>query len=202
VRFPLIGMVTVAAFATALAPAGAALADMNQWFLNATALRDSGTPTKIAAPDFLLTTSFLGPTKAPCTLKSAGIPPIVYGTWQLAKYDRKHHIALAYANTDQEAVALFAAPPPAVSVPDADLATCGTGRGLHLGSPYSQVRSTYSSSPVAQHGRHFVTSYDALVPDVTISLPHRQTLDAEKIVIVIDDDRVSSILVAIRCCNG
>jgi hypothetical protein len=199
-RNPFIGMIAIAFAGSVLVPAPAATADMSQWFLSATAFHDTGTGTKLAAPDFLLSTSFTGSTRPPCTLRSAQSAPLIYGTWQLAKYDRKHHIALAYANTDEEASALFEARAPALSVPDADLSHCGTGRGLRIGSAYSQVLSTYGL-PV-KTGRHFVTSYDAFVPDVTLSLPHKQILDPERITLVIDNGRISSILVAIECCNG
>jgi hypothetical protein len=196
----LLGVVAIVIASSLLAPARAATADMSQWFLSATGFEKGGLATKLAAPDFLLSDSFMGTTKPPCTLKSDAREPIVYGTWQLVKYDRAHHIALAIATTDQSASALFEAPPPAVTVPDADLSACGTGRGLHIGSPYSQVLSTYG--PSAEHGRHFITSYDALVPDVAISLPHKKQLDPETITLVIDKGHVSSILILIECCNG
>jgi hypothetical protein len=163
-RNPFFGVVAIALVGSLLAPAPAATADMRQWFLGATGFLKDDHAMKTAKPDFLLSSSFGGTRKQPCSLKTGALQPNFYGTWQLAKYDRTHHIALGHADTDASAVALFEAPAPAVSVPDADLSQCGTGRGLHIGSPYSAVLSTYG--PSAKHGRHFITTYDALVPDV------------------------------------
>jgi hypothetical protein len=111
-------------------------------------------------------------------------------------YDRKHHIGLAAPHDDADGCALFKAPTPAGAVPDADLSQSSTGRGLRIGSAYAQVLSIYG--PPVKHGRHFVTSYSATVPGMTRDLPHKPVQLPERITLVIDNDRVSSILIYVN----
>lgn len=198
-RRSVVRVLTIAIFGVALGAARAATVDLSQWFLSATAYRDPGPSVKIATPDFMLGKSMYNPTQRSC-IDIAGPEPIIFQTWQLLAYDRKHHIGFAILQTDAKARALFTASPPAVSVPDRDLSQCSTGRGLRIGSTYAQVLALYG--PPAKHGRHFVTSYSALVPDAPKYGSHERTLDPEDITLVIDNGRVSSILIFIHCCNG
>jgi hypothetical protein len=187
----------IALFAIAVDSAQAKPADMAQWFLTATAWDAPGTSKQIAAPDFLGgKLQFNGLALQALCPDYQG--PWLLPNWKLLKYDRKNHIGLAADHNDGHGCALFKAPTPAVTVPDADLSQSSTGRGLRIGSTYAQVLSIYG--PPVKHGRHFVTSYTAFVPDV----PFQHTLvnDPERISIVIDDDRVSSIAIHIACCNG
>jgi hypothetical protein len=184
----------VAVFAIALESAQAASADLTQWFLHATAYQTSATG-RMTRPDFL-------PGNSLESMSCVGWhgtgkrPVILNGIWELAKYDRRHHIALAAATTDQCSVALFEAPTPAVNAPDADLSQYSTGRGLRIGSTYKNVLSIYGGPP-AKHSGHFVAEYGALVPAVTESLPHKRVQLDESITIVIDNDRVSAITISV-----
>ena len=90
-------------------------------------------------------------------------------------------------------VSVFKATPPGVSVPDADLSRYGTGRGIHIGSSYSDVLSAYGGA--RKHGRHFVAFYTANVPDRTFS--GKKVTDSEEISFVIQDERVSAITVSV-----
>jgi hypothetical protein len=192
----------IALLATALNRAQAAPVDLAQWFLTATAWDASvaaeaagGMFKEIAAPDFLGgKMQFAGLSLQTLCADYQG--PFLTPNWKLLKYDRKHHIGLAADHNDGHGCALFKAPTPALTVPDADLSQSGTGRGLRLGSTYAQVLTIYG--PPVKHGRHFVALYSALVPDVSL---HKRINDSEHITLVIDNDRVSSILIYIACCN-
>jgi hypothetical protein len=179
---------------------GTARADtpaLDHWFLHATAYETNGTAHAMARPDFMCGKTFAS---MGCHLKSSATRPIVfYGVWELLFYDQKHHIAFAHANTDQESYALFQAPPPPVSAPNADLSQVSTGRGLRIGSPYAQVLSTYG--PPALHGQRFATLYAATFPYTDPFLNRHEMLD-EIVTLVIDKGQVSSISIYIQCCNG
>jgi len=178
----------VAAFV--VAPAGAATPDLTHWFFNATALyRTNATATQTNKPDYLG-----GSTQSAMHCGAAG--KNIAGVWELLKYDRRHNVGLAVASTDQCSAAIFKAPPPNVSVPDADLSGYRTGRGVRLGMSYSGVRAIYGGPP--QHGKHFVATYATDLTGTTISLPHRTVKLPQTITLVFDDGRVSSIAVEIE----
>jgi hypothetical protein len=160
-----------------------------QWFLHATAAQSSGTAQTLSKPDFLPGTS---QRSMACRYVEGG--PAM-GTWQLQKYDRTHRIGMAAATTDACAVSVFRASKPSVSVPDADLSKFATGRGLHVGSTYQQVLSTYGGK--AMHGAHFVARYAATVPGETVSEPPKHIDLPETITLVIDDGHVSAITIDI-----
>ena len=169
--------------------ASAAPANLDQWFRTATQFDSSGNAAPIAKPDFLG-----GSRQKNCRwLYNEKLPGLHGGLWQFQRYDRKHHIGLAVATTDQCSSALFTAATPSVSVPDADLSNYRTMRGLKIGSPYSQVLSMYG--PPKMRGGHFVARYTADIPDVTVS--GKPTKDPEVITIVIDDGHISAITVYI-----
>jgi hypothetical protein len=160
-----------------------------QWFLHATAAQSSGTAQTLSKPDFLPGTS---QRSMACRYVEGG--PAM-GTSQLQKYDRTHRIGMAAATTDACAVSVFRASKPSVSVPDADLSKFATGRGLHVGSTYQQVLSTYGGK--AMHGAHFVARYAATVPGETVSEPPKHIDLPETITLVIDDGHVSAITIDI-----
>lgn len=178
--------------ATAGLPAAAAAApDLTHWFFHATALYGSSTTsTQMHAADYLG-----GTTQAAMHCGAAG--KNVAGVWELLKYDRRHGIALAVASTDQCSAALFKAPPPGVSVPDADLSGYRTGRGVRIGMSYRDVLAIYGGTPT-KSGKHFVVAYTADVAGTTVSLPHRTVKLPQTITLVFDDGRVSSIAVIIE----
>ena len=184
---PIVGVLALAA-----APVRAAPADLTAWFVRATAYHDATPARRMAAPDFLPGTSL----RSMACGGSATVAPILQGIWQLEKYDRAHHLALAAASTDQCSVALFAAPPPAVRVPAGDLTQLRTGRGLHIGSTYAQVLATYGGEP-AKHGARFVAAYDAFVPTETESLPHKLVQLPEHVTLVLVNERISSITISV-----
>jgi hypothetical protein len=153
----------------------------------------------MARPDFLLANSL---NSMFCAGGSEKHPLFVHFPYQLVKYDPKHHIGLATTpHTDECSAALFEAPTPAMTVPNADLSRYATGRGLHIGSAYEDVLSVYG--PPVKHGRHFVTSYSAQVVQHSFTHPRKQIMDPEQITLVIDNGRVSSILIsiAVDCCD-
>ena len=185
-RFAIACAVALLAFASARAHAAAE--NIDRWFLNATHYNETVTASETLKPDFLG-----GPTmKTQCTWDSSRKAPLLQsGIWQLVKYDRAHHIGLAVATTDQCSSSVFKAPAPPVSAPDADLANYGTGRGLKIGSPYSQVLSLYG--PPAKHGQHFVAAYNANVADTDL---HGKPIKLpETITIVVDNGKVSAITI-------
>ena len=142
---------TIAALGFLTVSVRGATPGLDQWFLHATSYAAGGTAHKMSSPDFLL-----GKTRrAQCAVAYDANLQGFYGVWQLLKYDRRHHIALARASTDQDSCALFAAPPPGVPVPDADLSHACTGRGICVGTPFAKVLATYGPAP--RRGRHFVT---------------------------------------------
>lgn len=147
-------------------------------------------------PDFFCGKTFEAMTCHLTWLKNEA--PNFYGVWELLIYDRKHQIALAHATTDQESFALFRAPAPAVSVPNADLSEWTTARGLQIGSPYSKVLSLYGGTQ--KHGQRFVGVYTASFPTVDEFTKRHETLD-ETVTLVVTDDRVTSISINIPCCN-
>lgn len=176
----------------AFVPALAAPADLTVWFVRATAYHDSTPARRMAAPDFLPGTSMQ-------SMECGGgetTALINQGIWELKKYDRTHRLALAAASTDQCSVALFAAPAPAVRVPNADLSRYRTGRGLHIGSTYAQVLAVYGGRPV-NHGPRFVAAYYAFVPGLTDSLPRKQVQLPEQVTLVLVNERVSSITISV-----
>ncbi|HKU82055.1 MAG TPA: hypothetical protein VJP76_07780 [Candidatus Tumulicola sp.] len=181
----------VFAIACTASQAAAASPDLDHWFLNATAiLRNNAVATQTSKPDYLG-----GTTQAAMHCGAEGRN--IAGVWELLKYDRRHNIGLAVASTDSCNAALFEAPPPpGISVPDADLTGYRTGRGVHLGMPYDQVRAIYGGKP--QHGNHFVVAYTADVPGTTIALPHRSVKLPQTITLVFDGGRVSSIAIQIE----
>jgi len=176
-------------FGIALTSAHASTSSLDQWFESATQFDTNGTGAAIAKPDFL-GTSMRTNCHWDTTVK---LPPLHGGLWQLQKYDRTHHIALAVATTDQCTGALFRASTPPVTVPDADLSNYATARGLKIGSPYSKVHSTYGGP--AMTGRNFVARYTANVPDTTAA--GKPAKDPQVITIVVDDGHVSAITIYI-----
>jgi hypothetical protein len=183
-----------------VAAAAAASNTLDQWFSKATGLTD--TPGKvtvqhIATPDYMCGKTF----ETMCKDPNGGSNVTMLSFWNLHYYDRTHHIGLARSSTDQLGWALFTAPPPpGASVPDKDLSQFGTGRGLHIGSTYSQVLALYG--PPIMHGQHFVTSYSA---DDTVYYKGKPQYwqgklerQSETITLVIDDGRVSSIAINVE----
>lgn len=166
-----------------------AATDLGRWFSTATAWNVNSNGRALSRPDFLPGTSMRS-----MRCRGSGVP-LGNGIWQLVKYDRRHQIGLAAATTDQCSVALFKAPAPGVAVADADLSNYRTGRGIHIGSTYREVLSTYGGAPV-KHARHFVLAYTATVPDKSAAT-NKPVKDDEVITLVLDDERVSSIVVSI-----
>lgn len=180
------------ALATMLATAGAAGAsgqDLSAWFFGATSVHQSGKAVT-TTPDFL-------PGKSMTSMHCgrAGVA-IGGGIWQLVQYDRRNHIGLAAASTDQCSIAIFKASPPGVSVPDADLSQTGTGRGIRIGSAYSDVLAAYGGKRVNRSGR-FVVTYAADVPGTSITHPKAKIKDPETIIFVIENGRVSAMTVSV-----
>jgi hypothetical protein len=103
---------------------------------------------------------------------------------------------LAAASTDQCSVAVFAASPPSVHLPNADLSGYRTGRGLHIGSTYADVLRIYRS-PVARYSRHFIAAYSASIPATTDTLPRQRVLLPELITLVITNGRVASMTLSV-----
>ncbi|HLJ84417.1 MAG TPA: hypothetical protein VKT51_09625 [Candidatus Eremiobacteraceae bacterium] len=178
----------------------AATNTVDQWFSQATGLSDKPGPVTvqhISTPDYLCGKTFATMCKDP----NGGSNVLMLSFWDLYSYDRSHHIGLARSGTDQLGWALFTAPPPpGVSVPDKDLSHYATGRGLHIGSPYSQVLALYG--PPVMHGKHFVTSYGA---DDTVYYKGKPQYwqgklerQSETITLVVDDGRVSSITINVE----
>jgi hypothetical protein len=190
---------TIAILGIALNSALASSVNVDAWFLRATAFDAPGTLKEMATPDFLCGKTFESIFRSGCDVRVSHPVPYFYGEWELLRYDRKHHIALAEVTQDQLSMALFNAPMPALTAPDADLSQLSTGRGLRIGSTYAQVLSLYG--PPVKHGRHFVTSYSATFPTTYLNV-HKPAKLHERITLVIDDDRVSSIAIYIQCCNG
>jgi hypothetical protein len=188
-RFPVTSLLIAVLFAPAVGSA-AASPDLSQWFFTASAAESSGSAAGTIKPDFL------GGTSMHAMHCGASGVRIGAGVWQLVKYDRKHRIGLATASTDECSVAIFEAPPPGVSVPDADLSRYGTGRGVRIGSTYQEVIAAYGGSPI-KHGSRFVVRYAASIPDTTVSLPHKPITDDEILTIVVDDNRVTAITASI-----
>src|SRR5215472_19067029 len=108
-RFPVTCFSMLAASSMAFARAGAS-PNLAQWFFNATAAESSGSAIGTIKPDYLGGSSMHA--------MHCGATGVSLGIWQLVKYDRTHHIGLAAASTDQCSVAVFAASPPNVNVPD------------------------------------------------------------------------------------
>ena len=81
-------------------------------------------------------------------------------------------------------------------MPDADFSQSTTGRGLRIGSRYARVLSQYG--PPEKHGRHFATSYSSTVSGKARYIPYKPVKLSERITIVVDNGRVSSILIFIN----
>jgi hypothetical protein len=192
-RFTMIAAMLVACAAAAHATPSI----LDQWFSRATSFDKPGPVQKITTPDYMCGKTF----ESMCKSSFQYDVPGMLSFWELLKYDRAHQIGLAMSNTDQRGFALFKAPmPPGLTVPNADLSQFGTGRGLHIGSPYSEVLALYG--PPNKHGQHFTTSYSA---DDTVYYKGKPqyfqgTLEkqSEIIVLVIDDGRVSSITINVE----
>jgi hypothetical protein len=185
-----IGFACVIAVAATCNGALGAATNLDQWFTTATQFNALTSATAIAHPDFLGGTS----RAAQCRFELGGkLPAFQNGIWQLVRYDRVHHIGLAMATTDQESCAIFLAPPPGVSAPDADLSSYRTGRGLKIGSSYEQVLSLYGGP--RKSGQRFVTAYVADVP--AVSMANKPLKLPETITIVVDRGTVSAITVSI-----
>lgn len=181
-RFTITCFSTLAAFLVAFGTAGAA-PNLAHWFFNATAAESSGPAIGTIAPDYLGGSSMHA---MHCGANGVSLG----GIWQLIKYDRTHHIGLAAASTDQCSVAVFAASPPSVNVPDANLSSYGTGRGIHVGSSYKEVIAAYGGSP-SKDGSHLVLRYTSSIPSKTVT--NKPVNDDEVLTIVINDDRVTAI---------
>lgn len=196
-RLLVICALIVAIYAFTLGSTQAAPPDLSRWFLDATAWNAPGTSTAIATPDFLGGKRQIGndSVQSLCDFNYGQAHASLYALWNLMAYDRKHQIGVATLHDDSNGCALFEAPTPAVTVPDADFSQSSTGRGLRIGSPYARVLSIYG--PPEKHGRHFVTSYSSTVPGKARYIPYKPVKLPERITIVIDNGRVSSILIFI-----
>ena len=183
-------------FLPPLVSAYAAGSDLDAWFMHATSYHSNTVYRLMAKPDFIGGSSL---DTMVCGWNGNGAQPAGFlGVWQLLKYDRRHHIALAAASTDQCSAALFSAPYPHVAAPDADLSRVATGRGLHLGSSYADIVATYGGRAV-EHPRHFVLGYAANnVVGHAVTIGHPRVLLPEDITIVLDDDRISSITIYVE----
>ncbi|HEY1656609.1 MAG TPA: hypothetical protein VGF86_16010 [Candidatus Tumulicola sp.] len=181
------GISLAGAFALAFAPVAAAPDALTAWFMRATAYNTEGAATKMSRPELL------PGTPKSMTCHSEDGRPGLAGVWQLLAYDRVHHIAFATATTDQCSVALFRAPAPTVTVPNADLSGYATRLGLHVGSTYQSVRSTYGGGPEKSGASRFVVAYTSSVPDQTVALPHKKISLPQTVTIVVEAGRVSSI---------
>jgi hypothetical protein len=168
----------------------------DKWFLQATAFNQPTTARQMSKPDFWCGKSF---ESLNCHIQYQDDYPGFYGVWQLVRYDRTHHIAFAWATTDQLTYAVFRAPTPPRAVPDADLSQWTTARGLHIGSTLGDLRAAYG--PPLGHGEHFAAMYTASFPAYDESLHRHETL-TELVTVVMDHDAVSSISINIHCCNG
>jgi hypothetical protein len=182
------------AFAVA---ASATPTTLDLWFSRATSFDKPGSVQHIATPDYLCGKTFATMCQGSFQNGEAGM----LSFWQLLKYDRAHQIGLAESNTDQKGFSLFKAPtPPGLTVPNADLSQYRTGRGLRIGSPYSQVLALYG--PPVKHGRHFTTSYSADDDVYYRGKPQyyqgKLERQSEIIVLVVDDGRVSSITINVE----
>lgn len=169
---------------------GAPNHDLSGWFSKATAANQSGTAVATTKPDFLF-----GTTMGSMHCGATGVA-IGSGIWQLVKYDRTHEIGLAAASTDQCSVALFKATPPSVTVPDADLSRVSTGRGVRIGSSYSDLLAAYGGKRKPQTTR-FVVIYAATVAGTSVAHPNKRVDDPESITFVIEKGRVSAITVSV-----
>jgi hypothetical protein len=167
-------------------PATSASDPLTAWFMRATAYNTEGVATKMSRPELLPGT----PRAMTCRYDegSAGFA----GVWQLLRYDRTHHIAFATATTDQCSVALFRAPVPSVTVPNADLSDYSTRLGLRVGSSYESVRSIYGGGP-RRSASHFVVAYTSSVPGETVARPQKKVGLPQVVTIVVDGGRVSAI---------
>ncbi|HET6275684.1 MAG TPA: hypothetical protein VFE16_07120 [Candidatus Cybelea sp.] len=184
------GLLAVMTLIATAGASGATNHDLSDWFYAATAANQSRTVAATITPDFLS-----GKTMRSMHCGGTGVS-IGSGIWQLVKYDRKHEIGLAVASTDQCSVAVFKASPPSVTVPDADLSQVSTGRGVRIGSSYSELLATYGGKPKPQSAR-FVVPYAATVPSTSVTHPSKHVDDPETITFVIEKGRVSAITVSV-----
>jgi hypothetical protein len=185
-RFTITCFSMLAAFSLTFDTAGASV-NLAQWFFSATAAESSGTAIGTIKPDYLG-----GSSMHAMHCGAGGVS--LGGVWQLVKYDRTHHIGLAAASTDQCSVAVFEASPPNVNVPDADLSSYGTGRGIHVGSSYKEVIAAYGGAP-SKHGSHVVLRYASSIPSKTMA--NKPVNDDEILTIVINNDRVTAVTASI-----
>ncbi len=165
---------------------------LTAWFLRATAYNTAATYTPMTEPDYMggrtLKTMICGGWSKP--------QPVFNGVWQLWRYDRKHRIALAVGSTDQCSAALFAVRNSPIAVPDVDLSRYGTGRGLRIGSTYEDILSIYGGKRAPQP-RHSVLGYSAFALGHAVTTGHSIVKLPERVTIVIDNDRISSISIYI-----
>jgi hypothetical protein len=176
------------AAACAFAPAVGASDSLTAWFMHATAYNTQRAAITMSRPDALP-----GKPSAMACRYEEGRPGFA-GVWQLLRYDRTHHIGFATATTDQCSVALFRAPVPPVSVPDADLSGYSTRLGLHIGSTYQSVRSTYGGG-AQKTSSHFVVSYRSTVPGETFAQPRKKVGLPQVVTIVVGEGRVRAITI-------
>ncbi|HEY1883250.1 MAG TPA: hypothetical protein VGG51_09465 [Candidatus Cybelea sp.] len=168
--------------------------DLSDWFFGATAAHQSNTAVATIKPDYLPGSSLRA---MHCGASGVAIGG---GIWELVKYDRKHGIGLAAASTDQCSVAVFKAPPPGVTVPDADLSQLSTGRGVRIGSPFKDLVAAYGGKPVEKSGR-FIVTYAATVPGTSAASPPKKVDDAESLIFVIENGKVMAMTVSIDLGN-
>lgn len=186
-------LLAVGASLALLAAAPSTTAELTAWFLHATSYDSAPSYVRTTKADYIGGNSL---SMMPC--KAWDKPqPVFNNFWQLWRYDRKHGIALAAGTTDQCSAAIFTAPmPSSVSVPDVDLSHYGTGRGLHIGSTYGDVLSTYGGAPVKHAGR-FVLGYAATAYGHAVTTGHPLVKLPERITIVVQNDRVTAISIYI-----
>ncbi len=183
----ILGM-ALAVIACAVSSQGAAGASdaLTAWFIRATAYNTESTTIKMLKPELLPGK----PQSMRCRYEEGR--PGLAGVWQLLMYDRTHNIAFATATTDQCSIALFRAPAPSVTVPNADLSGYSTRLGLHIGSSYETVRSIYGGGP-KKTASHFVVEYSSTVPGETVGSPKKKVSLPQTVTIVVDGQRVSAI---------
>ena len=187
----------VASFFMLLLPSQAASADLSTAFLHAAAFDNAPAYTPMSKPDFMGADSFA---KMHCAADTDG--PLFNNFWHVRRYDSKHHIVLAFYANDACGAAIFVVPKTPVigrnygnlspDVPNIDLSHYSTGRGLHIGSTYEDVLSTYGGKRAKHQGR-FVLGYSATAHARSEKIGHALVNLPERITIVIDGDRVSSI---------
>lgn len=180
------GISLVVASVFASRPATSESDTLTAWFMRATAYNTAGVATKMSRPELLP-----GKPRGMTCRYEEGRPGFA-AVWQLLRYDRTHHIAFAAATTDQCSVALFRAPAPPVTVPDADLSGYSTRLGLRVGSTYESVRSIYGGGP-QKSASHFAVAYTSSVPGEAVARPQKKIGLPQVVTIVVGGGRVSGI---------